>query len=435
MDLVLYLPDLALVVACPLPPGSMMPHWTPTQSCPPNPNGLMLTCPNLEIFHEVGAGWPKPEVGIRDFTDSKGHCEMSLLRELRPGDPLGVLLSLDNSLTKLGPVQAVQLFDNFMWPIHLSQHPASTADLELPMPCELGSDPSYQLRNLCKTLYFEEVTEVLLGDSYKNYLILFHTERFEMIDSAKMAVLLPREGITQEPFYALVQVYGAPVGTSKSSIQYITYGKATPLSTVMDAHFDQLDDKSNLNREVHIDINIKIKLVSEKDGIELTAVAVTQFALSSTYTRFSQLVESAPAIRKDFTRYPMWFQVACGLPGLKAIQCLPEACPPIEAVAQSTFDTRAAAFAALGFLNKEQYDAMKAGLTTSRLTLVQGPPGTGKSRLLAIYTEVGLAFTFGSSPSSLGAVLDPCKATARAATKPGSGAKKPRQDPCDCQQQ
>jgi len=108
-DLVLYLPDLALVVACPLPPGSMMPHWTPTQSNPPNPDGLMLKCPKLDILHEVGVGWPKPEAGIQDFMESKGSCSMSLLRELRPGDPLGVLLSLDNSLTLLGPLKAVQL--------------------------------------------------------------------------------------------------------------------------------------------------------------------------------------------------------------------------------------------------------------------------------------------------------------------------------------
>ena len=141
-----------------------------------------------------------------------------------------------------------------------------------------------------------------------------------------------------------------------------------------------------------------------------------------------------PASRKDLTSYPLWFQVACGLPGLKAIQCLPEPCPPIEAVAQSTFDTRAEAFTAL---NKEQYDATKAGLTTSRLTLVQGPPGTGRSRLQAIYTEVGLWFCFWRdySTSSFSVLLDPLEAAARAATKPGSGAKKPRQDPRNCEQQ
>ena len=151
-----------------------------------------------------------------------------------------------------------------MWPIHLSQHPASTADLEPPALCALGksySNPTHalhQLHNLCKTLYFEEVTELLTGESSNSYLTLFYTTSFKMIDGAKVAVQLPREVAIQESFYALVQLHGALVGTKESSVQYITYGKATPVANAMDACFGQSDDKSNSTREVHIDIDINL---------------------------------------------------------------------------------------------------------------------------------------------------------------------------------
>ena len=84
-------------------------------------------------------------------------------------------------------------------------------------------------------------------------------------------------------------------------------------------------------------------------------------------------------------KLPLWLQSICGEPGLSQV-CLPlDACPVDQELADMKFEDRSKLFLAL---NKEQFAVLKAGLTTSRLTLVQGPPGTGKSRLQAICTEV-----------------------------------------------
>eukprot|EP00045_Choanoeca_perplexa_P009848 m.96473 g.96473 ORF g.96473 m.96473 type:complete len:1966 (-) comp15051_c0_seq13:183-6080(-) len=404
MDLVLYIPDLALVVACPLPPLSLMPHWKPTQSQPPNPNGVILLCPKLNIHHGP-TEWPNSEFARR-FTDSKGSGSRlytaDLLREFRPGDNVGVMLSLENSLTKLGPIQAVQLFDQFLWPVHLSQHPTDCAGLGLLDACKLGVDYEnpcsalLQLCNLKDALRFEELAAMLTGNDNKDYLTFDHSRRLTVVNQDQLAVRLSTGTSKDESFFALVVLHGESIegGQTTTVPQWVGYGTVHPIVAAMDAILGRVDDKQKRTRDVKIALTSKIH-----PRQAFTAVTVTRFAMSNVYHQFDLLLSNAPASGTSLDGCPIWLQAACGAPGLKALKPLSQPHSLLKTIAISTFKTKAEVFSPLQSLNKKQYNAVKAALTTSRLTFVKGPPGTGKSRLLAILTEALLTDLMEKQPA------------------------------------